>query len=312
MPDCRRHSLPKKSGLAERVALIDTSWAALQEQTAARKASLNCSHEHHKFAVQHGQVIEWISSATRTIREQVISEEIAEAETVLSHHKKLRAEIDARLPDLESVLETGADLCARHAFLLPQVQPMLYTLQNQQSHLTASLDESWLMFEEHLEHLEYDSEFQAATLELKHAEERLTAADVDDDELATMSVQEIEEWITHVDDLKRSVAANSQKLRRLQKLTQAERLELGKAGGTEAIERYEEKVLANQQRRAQQELEAASKMAEVHVQREKAIREAEEQRKREVRKGPRPHFSPSAFVLIIWHLLLFFVRVGAF
>ena len=267
----------KKSGLAERVALIDTSWVALQEQTADRKVSLDRSHEYHKFAVRHGQVIEWIDSATRTVREQVVSEAISEAETVLSHHKKLRAEIDARLPDLSEVLETGADLCARHAFLLNQIQPMLETLQNKQRLLNGDWAKWHRIFDENLEHLAYDRDFHVATAELKHAEERLAAADIDDGELATMPVQKIEEWINHVDDLKRSVAANSEKLRRLQLLTKAERVELG----TEAIERYEEEVLATQQRRAQHELEAASKMLESQAKREKAVCEAEEQRKRE-------------------------------
>eukprot|EP00038_Savillea_parva_P028049 m.62925 g.62925 ORF g.62925 m.62925 type:complete len:2331 (+) comp8122_c0_seq1:123-7115(+) len=264
--------------LAQKLATVADGWKNLQSLTAARRAALIESVDVHRFLVDHARVMDWMGDVLKQISDTQPSDEVDQAEMLRQDHGKLKAEIDARANDLESVVTKGQALKDKHPSTASVVEEELDALTLRQKEMLRAWTACDTLLRESNEGLAYERDSQHAMALLKSTQDRLEAATRDP---AQSSSDEILQLMENCQALERAIHANHERFVSLQQLTQAERVDLEKTGGPDAVKEYERKVEAAQRQRIKDAELAAEKQRLADEARAKALAEAEEERRQE-------------------------------
>lgn len=276
--DLRAKFGQKDSDLADKLSAVTLGWAELQDLTAARRAALEQSLDVHRFLLNHVRVLEWVTDVSAQIAETVPSDELDHVEALRLEHDKLKAEIDARADDIEAVVAEGNGLVEKHPSVAKEITEQVENLRARELMMVKSWEDCDTLLRECNEGLVFDQDSMYAEALLKDTQKRLDAAIHDP---AQASSAEILELMENVQALERAIQANNEQFLKLQDLTEAERVELVKTGGVDAVKEYEKTIEAARLQKVQEAEAAAAEQERADNLRKEALAEAEEERRAE-------------------------------
>ena len=100
----------KAQEIREREAELVREWAELQRLAAHRRVTLADTGDLHKFLCLSRDLMMWMESQQRAMRNEDKPRDVSGVELLLNNHKSLRAEIDARAETFTICLNLGKSM----------------------------------------------------------------------------------------------------------------------------------------------------------------------------------------------------------
>merc|ERR550532_1036992 len=244
--------------------------ATLLQMSKQREDKLRQNHQIQRYFDDYRELMAWSSEVMAKITSPDLASDLTGAETLISRHKEIRSEIDARLGLFTKFEQAGQELIKNGHFMSSEILDKISVLNSRKDKIL----ECWSLREEiynqHLDYLLWTKDADAMESWMSSREPHIVDSNYGAD------IDEVEELIKKHNDFEGAVLAKEGDLNSVHRITMIEK-------NFEALREREEAARQEEVRRKEQErLEGIKKKELARITNERR-RENERRRTQEIK-----------------------------
>ncbi|KAL0275436.1 UNVERIFIED_CONTAM: hypothetical protein PYX00_003283 [Menopon gallinae] len=209
-PDTREHIEVKQDEVCE-------SWCSLLEKAAQKRNQLVQAEQLQSYFDQHRDLMAWLNEMIAKITAPDLAQDVAGAETLIARHTEHYAEIDSRSDEIAKFYADGAKLVNQGHFLSDDVEEKIRMLKDRHKLLL----DTWTKRKEIYDH---NLDTQIFKRDADILENWMTTREIilRDGQLGD-SIPQVEDLLRKHDDFEKTISAQEEKFKALQRITLLEK-----------------------------------------------------------------------------------------
>jgi len=250
----------------------DTGMAVvnLLHMSAARDEKLKQNQQIQRYFDDYRELMAWASEVMAKITSPDLASDLTGAETLISRHKEIRSEIDARLESFKRFETAGKDLISGGHFMSAEILEKISVLNTRKEKMLECWGLREEIYNQHLDYLVWAKEADAIEYWMSSREPHIT-----DNNFGT-NIVEVEELIKRQQDFEGAIVAKEADLENVHRITMIEQ-------NFAALREREEEAKQDEIKRKEQErLEGIKKKELARITNERR-RENERRRTQEIK-----------------------------
>jgi len=188
----------------------------LLQMSAARDEKLKQNQQIQRYFDDYRELMAWASEVMAKITSPDLASDLTGAETLISRHKEIRSEIDARLDSFKKFETAGKELISGGHFMSTEILEKISVLNTRKEKML----ECWSLREEiynqHLDYLVWAKETDAIEYWMSSREPHIT------DNNFGSNILEVEELIKRQQDFEGAIVAKEVDLENVHRITMIE------------------------------------------------------------------------------------------
>jgi len=242
----------------------------LLQMSAARDEKLKQNQQIQRYFDDYRELMAWASEVMAKITSPDLASDLTGAETLISRHKEIRSEIDARLESFKRFETAGKELISGGHFMSAEILEKISVLNTRKEKMLECWGLREEIYNQHLDYLVWAKEADAIEYWMSSREPHIT------DNNFGNNIVEVEELIKRQQDFEGAIVAKEADLENVHRITMIEQ------NFAALREREEEAKQEEIKRREQERLEGIKKKELARITNERR-RENERRRTQEIK-----------------------------
>ena len=280
-----RDKLPGKAkNIKSKGSEVDFAWSSLKNKSRVRGNKLQESEKFQKYVNEYMDLISFLTNLSEEVRAEGLVTDVTSAESLLRRQSEYRAEVEARIGNIEAFLEQGKKLISEGNFARREIREKSNSVNDTYTSVMRDLNNMKGSLEQQLDTQVYLREAEQLDAWLEHKVGFLGEEDFGD------KLDDVEDMLKRQEDLEKMVLSSEDKIKSLMRETGAEReRRVTKEKEEERSQKEEERIRNIQEEKAKRKKLEAEKESQIERERLSLLEKKREiekkaQEKRELQK----------------------------